>query len=258
MRTRSLICLIACLSYSTILQAQDGTVELFNGKDLSGFYTYMARTGKNNDPKNVVTVQDGMIRVSGELFGCFVTEKEYENYKLIVEFKWGDETFAPRKNRARDSGVLLHCIGEDGKQGGVWMESIETQIIEGGTGDFIVCRGAKARPRITVTTRRGPDNQLYFDPNGEPVTRDGGRVNWSKRDPNWRDVKDFRGVKDVEKPAGEWNTLEIICKGDTITNILNGVVVNKATNVTPTKGKILFQSEGAEIFFRKLSLTPLD
>ena len=67
----------------------------------------------------------------------------------------------------------------------------------------------------------------------------------------------FRGKEDVEKPVGEWNTLECICDGDKITNILNGKVVNAGTKASHTKGKILFQSEGAEVFFRKIDLKPL-
>jgi hypothetical protein len=84
-----------------------------------------------------------------------------------------------------------------------------------------------------------------------------GRFNWYGRDPNWKDVKGFRGRHDVEKPVGQWNTLEAICDGDKITNILNAKVVNVGTKSTHTKGKILFQSEGAEVFFRKVDLKPL-
>ncbi|HEY8505046.1 MAG TPA: DUF1080 domain-containing protein [Gemmataceae bacterium] len=234
-------------------------VKLFNGKDLTNFYTYLAKHGKDNDPNKVFTVveEDGKpaIRVSGQDFGCFTTEKEFDNYRLIVEFKWGEETFEPRKDRARDSGVLLHCIGEDGGAG-PWMESIECQMIEGGTGDFIVVGGKGKRPRITCEVEeRG--KQLYYKEGGKKVERGSGRINWWGRDPAWKDVKGFRGAKDVEKPVGQWNTLEVVCDGDTITNILNGVVVNKATNVTPTRGKILFQSEGAEVFFRRIDLIPL-
>ncbi|MFN4259012.1 MAG: DUF1080 domain-containing protein [Gemmataceae bacterium] len=238
------------------------TIRLFNGKDLTNFYTYLGAPqkgekplGKNNDPLKVFTVQDGMIRVSGEVFGCFVTEKDYENYHLVVEFKWGEETFAPRKDRARDSGILLHCVGEDGAAGGVWLESVECQMIEGGTGDFILVRG-KNIPTLTVEAEeRG--GQYYYKPGAPPVTRKGGRINWYARDPNWKDVKGFRGAQDVEKPVGEWNTLEVICDGDNITNILNGTVVNVGTNSSHTKGKILFQSEGAEVFFRRIDLKPL-
>ena len=70
-------------------------------------------------------------------------------------------------------------------------------------------------------------------------------------------MKGFRGKQDVEKPVGEWNRLECICDGDKITNVLNGTVVNVGTKASHTKGKILFQSEGAEIFFRRIDLKPL-
>jgi len=61
----------------------------------------------------------------------------------------------------------------------------------------------------------------------------------------------------VEKPAGEWNTLECIADGDRLSIYLNGVLVNEATNVKPQKGSIQIQSESAEIFFRRVDLTPL-
>jgi hypothetical protein len=61
----------------------------------------------------------------------------------------------------------------------------------------------------------------------------------------------------VENPAGQWNTLECVCAGDSITNILNGKIVNKGTGASHTKGKILFQSEGAEVFFKRIELLPL-
>ena len=100
-------------------------------------------------------------------------------------------------------------------------------------------------------------NEWYFNPKGELKKFSGGRINWFDRDPMWKDVKGFRGSKDVEKPAGEWNRLECICDGDKITNILNGTVVNAGIGASHTKGKILFQSEGAEVFFRKIDLRPL-
>ncbi len=230
-------------------------VKLFNGKDLTNFYTYLAKLGKNNDPKKVFSVQNGMIRVSGEVMGCFVTEKEYENYHLVVEFKWGKETFPPRKERAMDSGILLHCVGDDGAAGGYWLESIECQMIEGGTGDFILV-GGKHQPTLSANAeKRG--GQFYFNPEASLTPFKGGRINWFARDPNWKDVQGVRGKHDVEHPAGQWNTLECICKGSDITNILNGTIVNAATLSSHSKGKILFQSEGAEVFFRRIDLLPL-
>lgn len=239
------------------------TIRLFNGKDLTHFYTYLKGHGKNQDPEKVFTVADGMIRVSGQTFGCFTTENEYANYHLTVEFKWGPKTWPPREKAARDSGILLHCVGDDGAAGGVWMESIECQMIEGGTGDFILVKG-KNTPSLTVeheyrsTVYKGKERkEAYYKPGGLPKTFTGGRINWYGRDSHWDDAVGFRGKQDVEKPLGEWNTLECICAGDSIINRLNGKVVNQGTKASHTKGKILFQSEGAEVFFRKIDLKRL-
>ena len=51
--------------------------------------------------------------------------------------------------------------------------------------------------------------------------------------------------------------MEVICDGDTITTILNGLVVNVGTRSSHTQGKIQFQSEGAELFFRTIEVRPL-
>jgi hypothetical protein len=234
---------------------KDEVLHLFNGKDLTNFYTYLKGYGKNNDPEKVFAVHDGMIHVSGKVFGGLTTEKEYENYHLVVEFKWGKKTWPPREGKAMDSGVLLHGVGEDGAAGGTWMESIECQMIEGGTGDFILVKG-KGAPRLTAEAEmRG--KQWYYKPGAAAREFTGGRINWYGRDPEWKDEQGFRGKEDVEKPAGEWNRLECVCAGDTITNILNGKVVNKGTRSSVQKGKILFQSEGAEVFFRTIDLRPL-
>ncbi len=260
-----LLIALTALSFAAVSARAEPVTEpikLFNGKDLSNFYTFLGAPakgekpyGKNNDPEKVFSVNQGMIHVSGKVFGCFVTEKEYENYHLLVEFKWGEKTWAPREKRAMDSGVLLHCVGADGAAGGVWLESIECQMIEGGTGDFILVKG-KNQPTLTATVeKRG--GQSYYHPKGEPVAFKGGRINWWGRGPAWKDVQGFRGKEDVEHPAGEWNTLECVCAGDTITNILNGKIVNRGTRSSHTKGKILFQSEGAEVFFRRIDLSPV-
>jgi hypothetical protein len=235
---------------------------LFNGRDLTGLRPWLKRSG-HQDPKKVFTAHDGMIHVSGEDDGYLATEKEYRDYYLVVEYKWGEKTWPPREDKARDSGVLLHCVGEEGAAGGVWMESIECQLIEGGTGDIILVKG-KNSPAVTATAIEKdtgdpdkPHKEFYFQPGAPPHSFTSGRINWFDRDPQWRDIKDFRGRKDVENKPGEWNALEITCDGDSLTFKLNGVTVNAATKSSHTKGKILFQSEGAEIFFRKIDLTSI-
>jgi 3-keto-disaccharide hydrolase len=234
-------------------------IHLFNGKDLSSLYTYLDELGRDKDPEGVFTVQDGLLRISGERYGCITTDEEFSNYRLVAEFKWGDETWAHRKNATRDSGVLVHSTGEDGAFGEVWMYSIEVQVIEGGTGDFIVVGDKSDRFSVTVEAAEEQQQGCYvFQEGGKPATVNIGRVNWWGRDPGWEDVIGFRGAKDVEKPVGEWNRLEVLAKGSTIEVTLNGVLVNRAIQVRPDKGKIQVQSEGAEIFLRKMDLYPLN
>jgi hypothetical protein len=230
-------------------------IRLFNGRNLDGWYTWL-RDHKYDDPKRVFSVTQGAIRISGEEWGGLATKQPYRDYHLIVEWKWGGATWGDRKEKARDSGILVHCTGEDGAARGTWLESIESQIIEGGSGDIILV-GGKDRPSLTVQVREGERGEVYWDRNGEPRTRDSGRFNWFGRDPAWKDVIGFRGAHDLEKPMGEWNRQEVIADGDALTYIVNGVVVNYGTRSSHTEGKIQLQSEGAEILFRRVELLPL-
>lgn len=226
----------------------------FNGKDLDGFFPYTRGNGRT-DPNGVFTVADGMIRISGQDFGAITTDREFSDYHLVVEWKWGEKTCPPREKATRDSGILLHAIGEDGVASGAWMESVECQLIEGGSGDIILV-GGKGKPSLTVETRT-EGGQLYWEKGGKSVTNNSGRFNWWGRDPKWKDVLGYRGPNDVEKPVGEWNTMEVVADGDNLTYILNGVVVNAGTKSSLKSGRIQVQSEGAELFVRKFEVRPL-
>ena len=228
----------------------------FNGKDLSGFYTF-TRYHKYEDPDRVFTVHDGMVHVSGREFGGFATVDSFSDYHLIVEWKWGTRTHSPRRYAARNSGVMVHSVGADGDAFASWMASIECQILEGGSGDLIVVPGKDRAPSLTSEVRTGTDGQPYYWKGGGQKTRRAGRFNWWGRDPDWKDALWFRGPLDVERPVGEWNRMEVICRGDSITYLLNGTLMNSATQASWASGKILFQSEGAEIFFRKIEVRPL-
>lgn len=234
------------------------SVKLFNGKNLDGWYTFIKGRGKNTDPLEVFTVAKGMIRISGEEFGCITSNEEFENYKITVRYKWGGMTYAPRTEKSRDSGLLLHSVGEDGGSDNTWMHSIECQIIEGGTGDFIVV--GDGSPDFSVTSPVAPEKQgssYVYKPGGEMVTINSGRINWYARDPGWKDVKGFRGVNDIEKPVGKWNKLECVVKNREIHIYLNGTLVNHAVDVKPYKGRIQIQSEGAEIFIKQVRIENL-
>ncbi len=246
-------------------------IVLFNGKDLGNFYTWLVDSHRE-DPDRVFSVVDQIdgapaLRVSGERWGGFVTTQAFRDYRLVVEFRWGLPTWGNRINSTRDSGILLHSQGPDGNTkedfNGPWMRSIEFQIIEGGVGDFILVAGYDAagnqkRPHFTASVSKDRDGETVYDPDGSPTRLDRGRVNWFGRDPDWEDVLGFRGKKDVESPFGEWTRAEVICDGNKITSLVNGTVVNVAVDAGLSGGNIQFQSEGAEIFFRKIEIHPLD
>jgi hypothetical protein len=234
-----------------VLCAAPAQEELWNGKDLTGFYTYLQKSGRNNDPDKVFQVHDGMIHISGREYGYLATEREYENYHLTAEFKWGTATWAPREKNARDSGILFHMQGTDK----VWPESIEFQIIEGGTGDLLVVGGASVEYDPAFEKRLAEPKGKMLSTDGRRVVRS--RVDWEKRSPQWKDVLGFRGADDLEKPAGEWNVLQLECRGDTFAYWVNGTKVIDGRGALPRKGRILLQSEGAEIYFRKITLRPL-
>jgi hypothetical protein len=246
-----------------------GVIQLFNGRDLSGLYSWLVDT-KRDDPRQVFTVTNRMIRISGDGLGYLGTERAYENYRLLVEFKWGDRNWewGDRIGKARDSGIFLHGTGPDGNSydgNGAFMAAIECNVFQGATGDFLLIRGTNAHggiiaPRITAETgsERDAEGWPFWQRGGRPQTIETwGRLNWFAKDRQWRDQTDFRGPRDVEEPYGQWNRIECICSGNRITTILNGVVVNEATTAAPQRGKILLQSEGSEIFFRRFELHPL-
>jgi hypothetical protein len=247
------------------------TIVLFDGKtkkDLSAFYTWLRDFG-HKDPNRVFTVVDQIdgapaIRSSGQNYGGFVTKASYTNYKLVTEFRWGNITWAPRTNRARDSGILLHAQGEDGNAAkdfnSPWLRSVEFQIIEGGTGDIILVNGYDRGSDKVIAPRlmaKVAANGKNWDPAGKSTEFTRGRIDWQYRDLGWKDVLGFRGAKDAEKPPGQWNRLEAICEGGDVTYFVNGVKVMEGRDGSFKSGRLLFQSEGAEIFFRLIELQPL-
>lgn len=227
----TLLLVPAGLALANFAFAADGkdTLNLFNGKDLAGWTIWIRHNDKSvdprQDPKKIFQVKDGVIHISGEEFGCLTTDKDYENYHLKLEFMWGEKKWPPREKAVRDSGILYHGIGADK----VWTKSVECQIQEHDCGDFYMVDGTSA-------------------------------VIDGKREPRYK-----KKTKDAEKPNGQWNTVEVICKGDTVKHIVNGELVGEASGLsadkegkTPlTKGKIVLQSEGAEVFYRNITLTPV-
>ena len=122
-----------------------------------------------------------------------------------------------------NNGVLVHMSGEDK----VWPRSLECQLAAGNAGDFWVIGGVELAEHA----------------------KGGDRVRGR------RTVK----LKDSsEKPPGEWNRYDIICKDDWIVVLVNGVLQNVATKCSDKSGKICLQSEGAPIEYRNIWVEPLE
>jgi hypothetical protein len=234
-------------------------IKLFNGKDLTGLTTWL-KASKRDDPKKVFTVQNGVLHVSGEGFGYVATDKEYANYHLTVEYKWGKRTDGGKY--VRNSGILLHATGPDGGANGTWMSCIECQLAQGCVGDLITIRGndkdGKQIPvALTADIEVGPDKRPRWKEGGEKRTFTKGQLWWHKHEPFFKELLDTRGKDDLESPLGDWTKVECICKAKTTEIRVNGTTVNKCFDVYPAAGKILLQSEGFEIDFRRFELVPL-
>ena len=237
-------------------------IKLFNGRDLTGLYTWLADT-KYEDPRSVFSVKDGQLHIRGDGWGSIITNTEYRDYHLVCEFKWGERTWPGRAGRTRDSGVLFHCHGPDGGYHGIWMASIEAQIIEGGVGDILVVPGTnpdgtRVGPHsLVVEVTNGLNGGWFWKKGGRRETTTGGLIQWYGHDPDWKDVTGFRGKNDVESPFGQWTRMDVICDGGHVVIKVNGTVVNEGFEAQPSEGKILFQTEQAEIFVRRWELWPL-
>jgi hypothetical protein len=133
--------LSAADSPAAVAITPSGQVELFNGKDFSG-WTFFMRT--NADPKQTWSVQDGIIKCTGTPAGYMRTERPYRDYKLTIEWRF--------VRAAGNTGVLLHTVGPDK----VWPKCIEAQGGSGNQGDFIALDGAEFNESKAAGNRRVP------------------------------------------------------------------------------------------------------
>ncbi len=212
------LAVFAGLTFPVAAEEKGDTLRLFNGKNLDGWRIFLdPKKSAGVDPKTVFHVVDGIIQCKGQPSGYLITEKEYGDYVLTVEWRW------PGK-KGGNSGVFVHCQAPDK----IWPRGVEAQLMSGRAGDFWLV----GEPKLTVDKERQ-----------------------DQKTP--RHFFRLKTDKEVEKPIGEWNRYEITCKGGTIELKVNGQLVNKGTDGELTKGRILLQSEGTPIEFRNVTLRPL-
>jgi len=241
---------------------------LFNGKDLSGWETFLAPTGLNRDPSGVFSVVeiDGApaLRISGEFPGGLITTSEFGDYHFRVEFKWGSKRWPPRDQDVRDSGILYHSVGPHGAGGGAWMESLQLSLAEGDCGDLWAVAGATADmegDRVELGKDAPPELAAWMKRNG--MTR--GRGARYRKGGEKVALTEGWAIKhpDAEKPFGKWNVIDLYAVGRTSVHVVNGKVVMVLTDARRksdealARGRIQLQSEGAEVYYRNPSIRPL-
>ena len=260
--TTILFILLSCSS-----STKENWEMLFDGSSLDGWDTYLGPKtiqgdttihkplGLNVDSSVFKIIHldgENVLRVSGEIWGGISTQREFENYHLQLEFKWGKLRWYPKENDKRDSGLLYHGVGEHGKGDGYWLRSQEFQIQEGDCGDYWGVAGAG----FDVKASMNADTIFQYDPQGLLLTfNQGSEIG--------RHCKKF---PDAEKPSGEWNTIDLYCFQGTSVHVMNGQVVMVLQNSTQSyngneipliKGKIQLQSESAEVYYRNIKIRPI-
>lgn len=198
-----------------IVSCTDKKESLFNGENLDGWTIFVNDSTIN--PNEYFYVNDGMIETVGVPVGYLRTVKEFENYKLHIEWRYPEEP--------TNSGILLHTIGPDL----IWVSHYQAQLKYENAGDFII-HGVENSATIRDTVYTSSADVKPLIPNMFPSN---------------------------EKPAGEWNSYDITCKGSTIEIKVNGLLQNVATDCSVTKGGIGLQAEGSKIQFRNLWVEPI-
>jgi hypothetical protein len=197
-----------------------GFTDLFNGKDIDAWnFVLLDPTVQKAD---VWSVKDGMIVCKGSPVGFISTGPKVKNFRLVVEYRW-----APG-SKPGNSGIFSR-IHEPLK---ALPSCNEIQLKHGDAGDIMTYQG------MTLATNQA---RFFFVSKHELAG----------------DIFGVRKTMDKEKPAGEWNHVEILARDDRYTVWMNGEKINEATGIEVCEGTIGLQSEGGEVHFRKVSLKPL-
>ena len=202
-------------------------VSLFNGRDLDGWHMDVPALDSIPDARIPFIVREGNLVSLGTPEGHLITDKEYEDYRLRVEYRF------PAK--PGNCGVLVHASTPRALYR-MFPKSIEVQMMHENAGDFwVIVEDIKAH---NMEARRGP------------------RENWGITEGKERRIKNL--TDGSEQPLGEWNTMVVECLDDKIKVWVNGDLVNYGYDATVQSGQIAVQAEGSEVEFRKLELTPID
>jgi len=219
MRPHVALLAVLALAAGQFASAADGSIDLFDGKSLDGWDYYLVKPEVKM--ADVWSVRDGLIVCKGQPMGYIATKKTYTSFRLVVEWRWAGES---KKN---NSGVLMRITGEPM----ALPKCCESQLQAGNAGDIYGFHGFGVKGDARTVSG---ENKLV------------GKLSGVKK------------IKANEKKVGEWNTMEITLDGGSLTVVVNGEKVNEARDVDVVAGKIGLQSEGDEVHFRTVRLTPIE
>ncbi|WP_219893041.1 3-keto-disaccharide hydrolase [Aquisediminimonas profunda] len=269
------------LKLANLPKGHRAPVRLFNNRNLDGWDSWLGYTdprdtygqptakpiGLNHDTTGVfgVVKEEGRpaIYASGRIWGGLITKRSYRDYHLHLQFKWGQNAWFPMP---RNNGVLYHSHGAYGAFFGTWMSALEFEIVPKSVGMLLTVGDSKGTHSFrTVDWRVGANVEVGRDPSiAYPFRRFmlGGRLG-----PIQMPAFNVDAGIDAERPLGEWNTLDIYVLGDRAIHVVNGIPVMAASGFTTTdekgakrpllEGRIQLQSEGAETYFRDITITPI-
>ncbi len=210
---------LACGWSLTARADEPKAIDLFNGKDLTGWEYFLVDPNVKMD--DVWSVKDGLLICKGEPIGYLATKEEFKNYKLVVEWRW------PEGKEPGNSGVLLRITGKPM----MLPKCVEAQLKSESAGDIWAFQGFEVAN-----------------------TSDRFRTASTKEIGDFMGVGKMKGN---EKKPGEWNKYEITLQGGNLTLVVNGEKVNECSGCDEVAGTIGLQSEGGEIQFRTVKLIPL-
>jgi hypothetical protein len=193
-------------------------IQLFNGKDLGGWIWFQPAPASNDSGAAPVASIGDVWTAKDGILHCKGSPTGY----IRTEREFENYILkVEQRHVARGNGGILFAITGPDK---LWPKSLEAQGQTDNTGDI---RGI-ANWELTADQDR----------------LENGRIR--KIGPN------------SEKPIGQWDTIEVIVDGGQITITVNGQVQNAASTTQSLKGTIGLQSEGGEMEFRVIELTPID
>ena len=202
------------------------TTSLFNGKNLDGWHVDVPEMDKNPEAITPFIMRKGKLVSLGTPQGHLISNKEYSNYRIEAVYRFAGEP--------GNCGILVHASTPRSLYE-MFPKSVEVQMMHENAGDFWCIVEDIEVPNMVE--RRGPKEKW------------GITEGLNRRILNLTDGS--------EKPVGKWNRMIVECFEDQVKVWVNGDLVNHGFNATATKGQIAVQAEGAEVEFKKLTLTPI-